>query len=268
MRISVVVRAHNERANIGAALESLSNQQDVNDDDFEIILVDNASSDGTRQIAEQVVKKNTNNSIPFRIVDEPIISRGKALNTGFEAATADWVASLDGDSIADQKWLYSVLRHIDSNPDMVAASGHLEFKEGPFIHRFLYPRFRTSWFTYFSRQGIGYISGANFWMKKKTFKDIGGSHQFEGKYDDKYLAIKLRKLVQETQGRYQIGFSKEAVVRTENWLLNSGYGRLPELRWATQLPMELRESQVFQGLWILLKADASRMISKTPVKKI
>jgi glycosyltransferase involved in cell wall biosynthesis len=47
MKLSVVVPAHNERESIGATLEALSSELGAHDIPYEILVIDDASNDGT-----------------------------------------------------------------------------------------------------------------------------------------------------------------------------------------------------------------------------
>ncbi len=91
--VSVIVPARNEEACLGACLESLVGQSGVN---FEIIVVDDGSSDRTREIAQ---------SFPgVRVVDpDPLPSgwsgKNNALVAGAKAARGEWLLFTDADTV-------------------------------------------------------------------------------------------------------------------------------------------------------------------------
>lgn len=257
MKISVVVRARNEEKTIQSCLDSILHQRGVSMGDLELIVVDNASTDNTRTIIEQFAMRHAD-TIRTRTIDEPVISPGKALDTAFRAANHDWVASLDGDSEAESAWLQNVLAHIRTHPDDVAASGHLEFRQGPSYHRFLYRTLRDFLFGYFSGHGLGFLSGANFWMQRDAFMRVGGTAHFKGKHDDKYLAMHLRDMIRASGGRYRIGYCPTALVWTENWILESRTGHLKELQWMAGFVRELREIRVVPELVRVVKTDLQK----------
>ena len=90
---SVVVPARNEEASLDACLRSLIAQSGV---DFEIVVVDDDSSDRTRQIAL---------SFPgVRVIDAPPLPQGwvgknNALVAGAEAARGEWLLFTDADTV-------------------------------------------------------------------------------------------------------------------------------------------------------------------------
>lgn len=87
--ISVIVPAYNEQHYIKKCLESLMNQ-DLAKTFYEIIVIDNASTDKTSQI----VKK-----LPVKLVYEPKRSVVKARQKGVNEALGSIVASADADTI-------------------------------------------------------------------------------------------------------------------------------------------------------------------------
>src|SRR5262245_65774100 len=78
MTISAIVCAYNEESMLAPALHSLLAQTRVPD---EVVLINNASTDGTRAVAEEIPG--------VRIVDEPEKGLVKARAAGLRAATGD-----------------------------------------------------------------------------------------------------------------------------------------------------------------------------------
>jgi glucosyl-dolichyl phosphate glucuronosyltransferase len=100
--ISVVVCTHNRAALLGQALESLV-RQTLNPARYEIIVVNNCSTDDTTGTVEQFqVLKNI---AVLRSVDEPALGLGHARNRGWQMAAAEYVAFMDDDARADPHWL-------------------------------------------------------------------------------------------------------------------------------------------------------------------
>ena len=93
MRISVIIPAYNAEATIADCLESVV-RQTVRP--FEVVLVDDGSTDHTRREAAKFEAKLT-----LRIVSQSNSGLGKARNAGMAAATGDAYAFLD----ADDMWL-------------------------------------------------------------------------------------------------------------------------------------------------------------------
>jgi glucosyl-dolichyl phosphate glucuronosyltransferase len=103
IRISVVIATLNRANYLRKALQSLSDQN-MESSDYEVIVVDNGSTDNTKIIVEEF-SRNPN----FVYLFEPVVGLSKARNTGLKAATGDYVAYLDDDAIAHPAWLKNIL---------------------------------------------------------------------------------------------------------------------------------------------------------------
>jgi glycosyltransferase involved in cell wall biosynthesis len=57
-RISVVISSYNAETTLPAALDALA-QQDISKENFEVIIVDDGSTDGSKQLIEAYIQKNT-----------------------------------------------------------------------------------------------------------------------------------------------------------------------------------------------------------------
>ncbi|TLZ45438.1 MAG: glycosyltransferase [Methanobacteriota archaeon] len=103
-KISVVVCTYNGASTIRDTLEGL---RSVDYPDFEVILVNDGSTDATPQIASEY---------PFRIIHEPNEGLSRARNTGIDAATGEIIAFIDDDAYPDPHWLrYLALSFLDAN---------------------------------------------------------------------------------------------------------------------------------------------------------
>src|SRR5581483_7575313 len=92
-RLSVIVPARNEEASLGACLQSLVKQENVS---FELIVVDDASSDGTRAIAEQFPDVIILNAPP---VPPGHTGKCNALAAGAGKAAGHWLLFTDADTV-------------------------------------------------------------------------------------------------------------------------------------------------------------------------
>ena len=93
--VSVIIPAYNSESTITRALQSVTAQTRA---PKEIIVVDDASTDNTREIAANFASTS---SIPLRVITQS--SNGgpsAARNTGWDAASGDYIAFLD----ADDQW--------------------------------------------------------------------------------------------------------------------------------------------------------------------
>lgn len=116
MNISVVIPAFNEEAYLSSCLASLEAQIKP---PYEIIVVDNNSTDKTQEIAKKYGAK---------VVLEPTQSTISSRNCGFNLASGDIIARLDADSIALSDWIQRINDNFESK-EIVALSGTAEFNE-------------------------------------------------------------------------------------------------------------------------------------------
>lgn len=93
-RISVIIPARDEARHLEAALLSVLRQR--HRDGLECIVVDNASADGTAQVAAAFQAAHP--ELPLRLVREPVPGRSRAKNAGAREAAGDVLVFLDADS--------------------------------------------------------------------------------------------------------------------------------------------------------------------------
>lgn len=103
VRISAVVCTFNRAAYLAKAVESLINQTYPREH-YEIIVVDNGSTDNTRDVVEQFGQ-----SARIKYIYEPIKGLSQARNTGWQAAGGEYIAYLDDDAIASPQWLEKMM---------------------------------------------------------------------------------------------------------------------------------------------------------------
>ncbi|MEV4253506.1 glycosyltransferase family 2 protein [Spirillospora sp. NPDC049652] len=118
MDLWVVVPAYNEERSIGATLRRLAEQTDPG---FTVVVVDNASTDGTAGVVREFAATHPKPEI--RIVHEPVKGTGAAADTGVRhaiSAGATHVARTDADCLPARGWVAAVKRAFDDGLDMVS----------------------------------------------------------------------------------------------------------------------------------------------------
>jgi glycosyltransferase involved in cell wall biosynthesis len=99
MDLSIVIPALNEEANLSAQLAALLQQEW--DSEWEIVVVDNGSTDGTVALVEATAASHAR----LRLVSEPHRGLCNARNTGIKAARGSSVAICDADDIVAPGWV-------------------------------------------------------------------------------------------------------------------------------------------------------------------
>ncbi len=192
MRMSFVVPAFNEELYLGDCLRSILRDTAELEEAVEILVVNNASTDGTRGVAL---------SFPgVRVVEEPLRGLSRARQAGFLAGTGDLVANVDADSRLPEGWTRRVLASFAADPGMVALSGPLVYYDLPSRERLLVRGFYAmAWVSYAVNRyllGVGsMVQGGNFVVTRAAMERIGGcdvSIVFYG--EDTDLARRLHKV--------------------------------------------------------------------------
>ncbi|MEA3166765.1 MAG: hypothetical protein QOJ26_1639 [Thermoplasmata archaeon] len=123
--LSVVLLTWNEEANIAACLTALAKQSRQ---DFEVIVVDAASSDRTVPI---VLETQPSLPYPLRlVVAETRISVGEARNRGVQLAQAPNVAFLSADTEPSPRWTEMALMRLDGADLVYGMQVHAPTEQG------------------------------------------------------------------------------------------------------------------------------------------
>lgn len=103
--VSVVICTCNRAEFLKHSLDSVV-QQEARGRRFEIIVIDDGSTDDTRDIIERA---QGSSSIAIRYFRQENSGIGTARNRGYQEALAPWVAYMDDDELARKNWLYELL---------------------------------------------------------------------------------------------------------------------------------------------------------------
>jgi glycosyltransferase involved in cell wall biosynthesis len=94
--ISAVIPTYNRARQVQAALKSVLAQTYP---EFEAIVVDDGSTDGTGEAVQQLVRRQGGNGKPIRYFFQPNQGQSTARNKGIAEARGDWIAFLDSDDV-------------------------------------------------------------------------------------------------------------------------------------------------------------------------
>lgn len=120
-QISIVICTYNRAGILAKCLESVL-AQTLPQSGFELIVIDNNSTDDTRATCDAFGARFAN----FSCILEPRQGLARARNTGWRAARTPLVAYLDDDELAHADWAEQLLRTARNEPEAAVIGGELE----------------------------------------------------------------------------------------------------------------------------------------------
>lgn len=184
----MIIPAHNEEEHIGNVLRAICSQRYP---DFEVIVVDNASTDRTAEVAR---------SFPVKVIHEPKKGTHHARERGRREVKGDIIVNIDADCVPDPDWLQKGATYF-TNPKVVAVTGPCDYADASFFLRnillitqkYIYPIITAIFQLPFIRKGA-VMMGGNVFIRHSALHEIGGydtSFVFRG--DDVDTAKRLLK---------------------------------------------------------------------------
>ena len=203
-RLSIIVPAKDEEANIKASVESIlaSSYQDL-----EIILVDDRSHDGTWQLME-LLQRLDNRVKTVKIEKLPAGWTGKthAMYVGASVASGDMLLFTDADALFSRDLLLRAISYFVSNQlDMLSLIPG--FKKWGFLEKSIYPHLALGISFFYPitsvndpRSGAAVSSGCFIMMSRKSYNEVGTWRSLRGQITEdiamsravKALGLKLR----------------------------------------------------------------------------
>ena len=179
--ISVVICTHNRSLLLADCINSLLNQN-INSENFEILIVDNNSTDNTKDVIAEFCEKHNN----IKYLFEQTAGYSAPRNCGWKNASGKIIAYIDDDEIAAPNWIESVLNtfQIEEKPDIIGGIYEVKYDETP-----------PDWFTdsmggtnknrqkgLLNQRADCYFAGGNIAFKKEVLEKLNG---FSGDFDMK-----------------------------------------------------------------------------------
>jgi len=119
-QISVVIPAYNEENKIRNCIKAVLEQE--GNFSFEIIVVDNNSSDSTLEIAK---------SMNVKVIEEKKQGVGVARRTGTEIATGEYILHLDADSVLPLSYFVQLMKYFNNHTEVICVGGQYVFYDAP-----------------------------------------------------------------------------------------------------------------------------------------
>ncbi len=213
-QVSAIICTHNREEYLGAAIDSLLQQDFYN---YEVIVVDNASSDRTREIVEERLSHPRLN-----YVYEPVTGLSVARNTGAKEALAPILAYLDDDAVASPLWLKTIYNAFESNEKLAIAGGKvtLLWPDGFTLPSWLSPELAGNLGAYDLGEDVVYINnpgltprGLNYSLRQAFLQKIGGFDVNLGRVGKNLLSNEELHLTElALQQGWQVAYLPDALV--------------------------------------------------------
>ena len=171
---SVVIPLFNKKEKISIALDSI-NFQTVQD--FEVVIVDDGSRDGSKEIVKQWILTNAVEKNKYRLVTQSNEGVSSARNLGVKESKFDYIAFLDADDYWKKDHLYSLkllIEEFSGKVDMFS-TGVMQFQDGQEVFPALkgYENFiGVVDFFKVSMISNGFINSSSVCVKKKVIQCV------------------------------------------------------------------------------------------------
>lgn len=132
--VSIVIPAYNEETNIRlGALEKVARYVDERQENFEVIIVNDGSTDKTHALVSDFIRKNPK----FRVIDNPHQGKAATVITGVLNAKSDIVLFTDLDQATPIREIEKVLPWFERGYDVVIGSRRGQREGAPFFRRLM-----------------------------------------------------------------------------------------------------------------------------------
>ncbi len=255
--VSAIICTHNREQYLGAAIDSLL-QQDF--PDFEVLVVDNGSSDRTREIVEKRLPWGR-----LQYVYEPVVGLSVARNTGARYGSGEILAYLDDDAVASPTWLNVLYQAYSSNARLAIAGGKvtLLWPTGITPPPWLSTNMAENLGAYDLGDNIVYINqpgmtprGLNYSLRRSFLEQIGGFNVNLGRVGKKLLSNEELHMTElALQQCWQVAYLPMAHVHHnvaperlhKSWFLNRGWWQGISECYREQLAGRGGPGQLLQG---------------------
>ena len=229
-KVTVIVAARNEENNIVNCVESIF-QSNYPKEYFEVIVIDDQSTDNTFEILKKLFDKYNNLKILKSPNNTVILGKSNAIDYGIKNASGDLILMTDADCVVNKHWIQSVVNNFDENVGLVAGITLQNTNS-------IFSGMQSLDWAFLLGIGAAGISlknpfsviGNNFSIRKKVYFEIGGYENLKFSVTEDFM---LFKAVEE-KTNWEIKFP----VSSDTLVISKPCNNFKELikqkkRWAT-----------------------------------
>ncbi|CAM3556469.1 glycosyltransferase [Marinicrinis lubricantis] len=233
MKATIAICTHNRADELEEAIRSALDQ-DYNRNDFEVLVIDNRSTDATPMIVSRLEKETSGK---LRYIYEEKLGLSAARNRAIKESKGEFILFLDDDAIACSNWIKSILSVFETDSQIGCVGGKIEpiwqGGEPTWIsdqHKSLYSILDYSdQITEMPHPKIPF--GANVAFRKNIFREMTPFREDLGRVGTNLLSNEESELISRIRKQYKVfytphGFVKHKIAKdrsTKKWILRRFY---------------------------------------------
>ena len=199
-KITLVICTYNRDRYLPEALNSVK-LQTLDRRWFQLIIVDNFSTDNTAAISDKFIKENPQLNVRYCFEKNKGLSFAR--NRGIHEAAAPLISYVDDDAILSPDFLKEMVLFFDKHPDAVGAGGKVipkyeNGKEPVWMNKYLngfVGKLNYGNEVLLFDKHMKYPAGCNMTYKKEVLEKAGGfNNELKFRSDDKYIFQKVKKI--------------------------------------------------------------------------
>ncbi|MFC2141382.1 glycosyltransferase [Acidobacteriota bacterium] len=198
IKVTVIICTYNEEKELSKCLNSIQNQDYG---ELELIIVDDASVDGTSDCIERFRDRTNLNTIV--LTNDVNLGVAGSRNAGIQYASGDIIAFTDADCIADKSWISELVRGYRQE-DVAAVGGSIKNIPSKNVWELLDKRHN---FVAHHEGLVPYIQGCNMSFYTKVLKQYLFNSEIKYGYEETLLCDQL------VEEGYEIWFRPQALVQ-------------------------------------------------------
>lgn len=236
--LSIIVPARNEAHQIPFLLDSIL-KQNYNKQFFEVIIVDDASTDNTSEVIKSFISKHADLNIKLLRIEEDIFNptfKKNALTNAINIAEGELIITTDADCVFGPDWLESIANYYSVNQFKFIIGMVAYHNDSNVFMKMQHLEFLSLIATGIGSLRMGYpimCNGANLIFQKKVFIDIDGYKSDKNivSGDDVLLMLKVKKYYGKSSISYLID-KKSIIYTSASTTLNEFVNQ--RIRWASK----------------------------------
>ena len=188
--LSVVVCCYNGSKTINKCLLSLLNQKLKKGNYIEVIVIDDGSTDETKNIVIDFIEKNKTSNIEFKIISKLNEGLSKTRNLGIKLSKSQIISYIDEDAVASCDWAQKIISFFRTNKDVNSLGGSVKLlNKSNRIANLIYDSFIKFYF-----KTNNTIIGTNMAFKKSfLIENDGFQNEFTYRGDESAFIMKSKK---------------------------------------------------------------------------